>query len=89
MNSKYLTSITIICLAIATAILYKPEINPPQPIKEINYDFSDKIVIDENTPKIILNIYGREITFWKINYKGRQYIVNMSTFGCYVLTPLD
>lgn len=47
-----------------------------------------KIVINENTPKITLNVYGRDVEGWVVSINGKKYIVSMTYFGCYSFCPL-
>lgn len=46
------------------------------------------IIIDDKTPKITLNIYGRDVEFWVVDLNHKKYIVSMTYFGCYSLSEL-
>ena len=47
-----------------------------------------QIVINDSTPKIKLNIYGRDVEFWIVELNNKKYIVSMTYFGCYSLSEL-
>lgn len=49
---------------------------------------NSNIVIDDKTPKITLNVYGRNVEFWVVELNHKKYIVSMTYFGCYSLSEL-